>query len=80
MVAVAVTLWFTVFWVTGTLISWLIDTYEGDTSECWWAECGTYGEFIDDHDLFSVIVLGMVATLPSALILWKARRLFVKTS
>ena len=76
LVAAAVLLWFATFYGVGWTVVWLVETYEGDTSECWWAECGTFGEFLDDHDLFAVIVLGVVAALPPAAVLWKGRSVF----
>ena len=80
MLAVAVAIWVAVFFGGAYALVWLIETFEGDTSECWWAECGTFGELLDDHDLLAAIVLGLLAALPAAAVLWKARGRFANRS
>ena len=72
----AVVIWLTVFFGGAYVIVWSIETFEGDMSECWWAECGTFGELLDDHDLLAVVLLAVFATVPSAAFLRKTLRRF----
>ena len=74
--AAAVALSLTVFFGGAYAVVWLIETFEGDMSECWWAECGTIGESLDDHDLLATVLLAFVAALPGVALLWKSRDRF----
>jgi hypothetical protein len=79
-VVAAFAVWLAVFFGSAWLIVWLIETFEGETSECWSSECGRFGEFIDDHDLLGTALLALFAALPASVLLWKARRRFAGPS
>jgi hypothetical protein len=75
LVAVAAALWLAVFLAIGNGVVWVIQAYEENSaSECDRGECGTLGEFVDDHSLVFVIAVGLAALLPSAALLWATRR------
>jgi hypothetical protein len=79
-VVAAIVVWLTVFFGTAWVIVALIETFEGDTSECWSSKCGRFGEFIDDHDLLGTVLLAVFAALPTSFLVWKARHRFAKPS
>ena len=79
-VVAAFAVWLAIFFGSAWLIVWLIETFEGETSECWSGQCGRFGEFIDDHDLLATVLLAVFAALPASVVLWKARHRFVKPS
>ena len=74
--SVSVTLFFGIAWTT----VFLIETFEGETSECWSGQCGRFGELVTNHDLLAVTAIAVVAALPAAAVLWKARRVFAAAS
>ena len=61
------------FFAAAAILVWLVETFEGDISECNRGQCGTFGELLDDHDLLAVVVHGLFAVLPGAALLWTAR-------
>jgi hypothetical protein len=73
-VVAAAVVWLCVFFGTAYGVVWLIERFEGDASECWSSECGTFGEALDDHDLLGAVALAFVAAVPAAPLLWKIRR------
>ena len=72
--AAAVAVWLTVFFGGAYAVVWFIEIFEGDMSECWWAECGTFGEFLDNHDRLATLLLGFLAALPALAFLSPSRR------
>jgi hypothetical protein len=73
----SVSIWLTLFFGSAYAIVWLVETYEGPTSECWSSECGKFGEFLDDHDLATVASLAVLAALPAVAVLWRGRWRFI---
>ena len=76
LVATAIALWLATFLGAAWVIVWLIETFEGDMSECHVGQCATFGELLDDHDLLTAIVLALVAAVPGAALLWRTRARF----
>jgi hypothetical protein len=72
----AVVIWLTIFFGGAYAVVWLVETFEGEISECGRGECERFGEFLDDHDLLAVVLLAFVAASPAVPLLWKARRRF----
>lgn len=71
--AASVAIWLTVFFGGAYALVRLLERLEGGDSECGRAECGRFGEFLDEHDLLAVILLALIAAVPAVLLLWKAR-------
>jgi len=76
--AAAATVWLAVFLGGGYAVVRFAEAREGDISECDRGQCGTLGEFLDDHDLLAVSVLALVAALPAAVLLWRGRGRFTR--
>jgi len=51
----------------------LVETFEGNTADCWSAKCGPVGEFLSAHDRLVIGALALAAALPPGALLWKAR-------
>ena len=73
-IASAVVLSLATFFGAAAAVVWLVESFEGEISECHRGRCGAFGELLDDHDLLAVIVLGVVAAVPGIALLWAARR------
>jgi hypothetical protein len=71
-ISVSVMLFFGVAW---TMVL-LVETFEGNTGDCWSARCGRVGEFLTAHTGLVVGSIALAAALPPAALLWKARRVF----
>lgn len=69
----AVALSLVTFFATAATVVWLVETFEGEISECNRGQCGMFGEFLDNHDLVAVIVLAVFAALPGSALLWMGR-------
>jgi hypothetical protein len=71
--ATAIAVWLAAFFGAAYALVWLIETFEGNMSECWSSECGRFGEFLDDHQILTLAILALAAALPALAVFWKGR-------
>ncbi len=78
--SLSVAVWATIFFGTAYVIVRLVERIDGEQSECHGVNCGTFGNFLHNHDLLATLMLAVFALIPATGIGWAVHRYFANLS